>query len=326
MRRAEQLQKLFEEYLLNQKFNDQPRNLFEPFNYMLRLPAKRLRPVMALLACEAFGTDAKKALPQAFAIELFHNFTLIHDDIMDRAPLRRGKPSVHNKYGETIAILSGDAMLVFAYKYLVQANEQLVPKLLQVFNQCAIDVCRGQQFDMNFESEQNVSLSDYMKMIELKTATLIASSLKIGALVGGSNEKDSELLFLSGKELGISFQLRDDLLDVFSTSEKSGKQRGGDILQNKKTFLFLKALQVADDKTAAKLLKYYSSASASVQDRTRVNEILKIFTELKIEELTKLESENHFKKAMSLLQKAKITNERKGKLILFSKSLLNRSH
>ncbi|MFI5135784.1 MAG: polyprenyl synthetase family protein, partial [Chitinophagales bacterium] len=169
MHHVHQLQNFFEGYLRKQKFNEQPRNLFEPFRYILQLPAKRLRPTMVLLACEMFGTDGRKALPQAFAVELFHNFTLIHDDIMDRAPLRRGKPTVHNKYGETIAILSGDVMLVFAYEYLVQADVQLVPKLVQVLSNCAVDVCRGQQFDMNFESEKKVSLNDYMKMIELKT-------------------------------------------------------------------------------------------------------------------------------------------------------------
>jgi geranylgeranyl pyrophosphate synthase len=202
---------------------------------------------MLLMACEMFGTSATKALPQAFAVELFHNFTLIHDDIMDEAPLRRGRPSVHKKFGASTAILSGDAMLVYAYEYLVKADAKVVSELLRVFNLCATRVCEGQQLDMNYEMSNKVTTKDYLIMIELKTAALLAASLQLGAIVGGASPKDSQHLYEFGGQLGVSFQLRDDLLDAFGESEKIGKQRGGDIVQNKKTFLFLEAMRIAEE-------------------------------------------------------------------------------
>lgn len=192
MRSITALQELFNTELKSLNFPGTPRELYEPFTYMLGLGGKRMRPVMVLHACEMFGKDASHAMPQAVAIELFHNFTLIHDDIMDRAPLRRGLPTVHKKYNDTVAILSGDAMLVTAYQFLIQCDAVLLPRLIKVFNDCAVSVCEGQQLDMNFETADGLSVADYLNMIELKTATLVGVSLKIGAMMGGAAEEDAE--------------------------------------------------------------------------------------------------------------------------------------
>jgi geranylgeranyl diphosphate synthase type II len=260
MHSAEDLQQLFNNELKKLSFSRQPHNLYDPFKYMLNLGGKRMRPVMLLMACEMFGTDGTKAIPQAIALELFHNFTLIHDDIMDRAPLRRGKPSVHQKYGSATAILSGDAMLIYAYQYLIKTSFTPIEKLVSVFNDCAISVCEGQQMDMNFEDADAVSVEQYFEMIDLKTATLLAASLRVGAMIGGASEQDAEHIEHFGKNLGVAFQLKDDWLDAFGEAGKTGKQRGGDIIQNKKTFLLLEALRRADDDTKTELNQYFISS------------------------------------------------------------------
>lgn len=322
MRSIPDLQKIFNEELKSQRFSGSPKELYEPFDYILGLGGKRMRPVLLLHACELFGGDAFAALPQAVAIELFHNFTLIHDDIMDRAPLRRGLPSVHEKFNSTIAILSGDAMLVVAYKYLVQADSTLLPVLLKLFNDCAVKVCEGQQMDMNFETTWQLSVADYLRMIELKTATLMATSLKMGAILGGAPDNDAEHLYNFGKHLGISFQLKDDWLDSFGNAEKVGKQPGGDIIQNKKTFLIIEAMNNADEATKQKFNVWYSREDFNPEEK--VDAVLQLFNRLGINDRTKKEMQKHFDVARYHLDQLSVGETSKAGLRRWSESLLHR--
>lgn len=324
MHSVEELQQLFEKELQAQHFNHEPANLYEPFGYILGLSGKRMRPVMLMLSCEMFGADAQKALPQAIAIELFHNFTLIHDDIMDRAPLRRGMPAVHEKFNQTVAILAGDAMLVYAYQYLAQTEPALIGKLISIFNECAIKVCEGQQMDMNFETAMDVSVEDYLRMIELKTATLIAASLQIGALVGGSSDADGHQLYEFGKELGIAFQLKDDWLDAFGDAHKTGKQPGGDIIQNKKTFLLLAAMNLADASTKSQLQALLSPKENSGEEK--VDRVLEIFHRLNLDRITKEHSDKHYTRALAHLEKIEAIKAGKKGLINIAASLMLREY
>lgn len=233
-----------------------PANLYDPCRYLLAIGGKRVRPVVCLMAAELFGDINEDAWHAAEAVELFHNFTLIHDDIMDKAPLRRGQATVHHKYGLTAGILSGDVMCIFAYDALAKATRAL-QSMMQVFNRTAIEVCEGQQLDMDFESRDNVTIEEYIHMITLKTSVLLACSLKMGALTGGALGDNANKLYEFGKNMGIAFQLQDDYLDAFGESDKLGKQNGGDILANKKTFLLITAL-----------------AEANADQRAAINELL----------------------------------------------------
>ena len=234
MRTIKDLQSLFENYLIDEKITGYPNELYEPIGYMLSIGGKRLRPLLVLMAYEMFRNDAVNALPQAMAIEIFHNFTLVHDDIMDNAPLRRNEQTVFKKYNQNIAILSGDVMLVYAYNYLIKNQEKNIVDLIAIFNKTAIEVCEGQQLDLNFENNNEVTIEEYINMIELKTAVLLGAALKIGAINANSNDEDKEHLYQFGKLIGTSFQLLDDILDAFGDAEKFGKKVGGDIIQNKK--------------------------------------------------------------------------------------------
>ena len=238
-----ELRQLFENYLSQNILPESPAGLYEPVDYILQTGGKRLRSVLCLLACQLFGKDAEKALDMALAIEVFHNFTLVHDDLMDEADLRRGRMTIHKKYNEHTAVLSGDLMLIKVYEYLNRIdNPQVLQSILKVFNQTAIEVCEGQQYDMDFEQRMDVGLEEYIKMITLKTAVLIAASLKTGAILGGASPEDAQNLYDFGKNTGIAFQLQDDFLDTYGDTEKFGKKIGGDIIRNKKTFLLVYAL------------------------------------------------------------------------------------
>ena len=282
MSSIKELSFLIEKEINSINLPDSPKNLYDPFKYILNLKGKRTRPLLSLLAYKLFNSDVKNALPVAIAIELFHNFTLIHDDIMDNAPIRRGNLTVHNKWDDNTAILSGDVMMITCYKYLQKINSEYLNAAINIFNNMAIKVCEGQQFDMDFELNKSVSISEYIKMIEYKTAELIASSLQLGSLVAGANTKDMDHMYNFGINIGLAFQLKDDLLDVFGSTESFGKQIGGDILSNKKTFLYLKAMQVADIKQKIQLEKLYSG-----EDSEKKIELVKdIFTKLNIEKHT----------------------------------------
>ncbi len=322
MKKLSDLQKLFSEYIPYDSFNRNPNELYEPFKYILKLGGKRMRPVLVLLGCEMFSRKAEKALPQALAIELFHNFTLIHDDIMDKAPLRRGLPTVHEKYNSNIAILSGDVMLVYAYRNLIQCKRNLIEPVVTLFNQTAIEVCEGQQLDMNFESRNDVSVKEYLNMIKLKTAVLLGCSLQTGAIIGGASEKDAVRMYNAGCHLGIAFQLQDDILDSFGDEKKFGKQTGGDIIQNKKTILLIEAMNRASGETKEKLTEWFSKEKFDAKEK--VQDVLAIYKQLNIRAAAEKRMKSHYKSAMDELDKIKIPEGRKSELRKFAEELLVR--
>ncbi len=275
-----QLQQLFSEYLDNQVFDRDPRLLYAPMDYIMSIGGKRLRPLLALMGCQMFGRSAEAALPAAMAVEVFHNFSLVHDDIMDEAPLRRGMLTVHEKYNANTAILSGDAMLIESYRFLCQSPaDASLPRLMHIFNQTALEVCEGQAADMDFETRDDVSLPEYLRMIEQKTAALIGGALALGAVIGGAGEEDTAHLDAFGRNIGIAFQIQDDLLDTFGDPEKFGKKTGGDIARNKKTFLLLNALEMASPTTRQELLQLYSPSSQMVES-TKIETVKSIFSDL----------------------------------------------
>jgi geranylgeranyl diphosphate synthase type II len=283
----------------NTTFAQDPAQLYLPISYTLDLGGKRLRPVLVLMSCELFGGDIADAIYPAMGVEIFHNFTLLHDDIMDNAPLRRGNTTVHQKWDTNTAILSGDTMFVIAYEHVAKTNPVLLPEVLNLFNDTARKVCEGQQYDMNFETQPDVSIADYMTMIRLKTAVLIACSLKLGAILARASQEGADKIYEFGIELGLAFQLQDDFLDAFGDTSKFGKAIGGDIATNKKTFLFLKAFELATGDTLIKLTNYFFDKEISVGDKTEG--ILTIYRHLKIDEITRLEIEYHHAKAMEIL-------------------------
>lgn len=277
-------QKLFLDYLEENPWNQTPTGLYEPVNYIMQLGGKRLRPVLVLLAYTLFKEDVKKALPVAMAVEVFHNFTLVHDDIMDDAPLRRGKPSVHTKYDLNTGILSGDVMLIDCYEYLLKMDApQRVKQLVSIFNKVAIKVCEGQQYDIDFEKRNDVTIEEYVEMIKRKTAALISGSLALGAVAAGASESDVHHLSAFGENIGIAFQMQDDYLDTFGDPQKVGKKTGGDIIQNKKTFLILRALELAEPSVRRQLENYYSGTHFNEEEK--VKEVSSLLRSLQIPEI-----------------------------------------
>jgi geranylgeranyl diphosphate synthase type II len=312
--------KHLEEYKSNLN-SKSPKELYEPENYILSLGGKRLRPLLALVACDLFDKDPKHALNSALAVELFHNFSLIHDDILDAAPLRRNKETVHVKWNTNIAILSGDVMLVKASQVLENYDFKEFKKLNILFNKTAIEVCEGQQYDMNFENDKNVMVEDYLQMITYKTAVLLGCSLKMGAINANAPESDQNNLYEFGKHLGIAFQLLDDLLDAFAVdSEKFGKQIGGDIISNKKTFLFLKAVELANEKQQKQLAKLLKTKDTT----KKIEGFLEIYNDLKIKELCQIEADKHTAIAINSLSKVSANSPKKENLKKFANELLNR--
>jgi geranylgeranyl diphosphate synthase type II len=318
------LLKLFEAHLasytgaLSEK---KPQELYGPENYILSLGGKRLRPLLALIACDLFGSDPSKALPSALAVELFHNFSLIHDDILDDAPLRRNKPTVHEKWSRNIAILSGDVMLVKAYQCLEKSPPEQFIQLQKLLSQTAVEVCEGQQEDMNFETQQDVSVEDYLGMICRKTAVLLGCSLRMGAVTAGAALEDQLAIYEFGKELGIAFQLLDDHLDAFATdTKKFGKLKGGDIITNKKTFLLLKALELASPENKKEILLCLENKNAS----EKVHSMLEIFTRLQVDRLSAEEANRHTQKAVMALERIKADQKKKEALRSFAVGLLQR--
>lgn len=309
---------LLENTLNRQDFNDKPVELYEPISYILSLGGKRLRPALTLAACELFGGDANDALIPAMGIEIFHNFTLIHDDIMDKAPLRRGKKTVHEKWNSDVAILSGDAMLVKAYQYIVTVRPEILPQVVKVFNQTALEVCEGQQYDMNFETHEDVSEDDYIEMIRLKTSVLLGCALEIGALVAGASVTQSDLIYRFGESIGIAFQIQDDILDAFGDPEKFGKAVGGDILNNKNTILRLYAQHNANKEQLVALEAIYES------DNEKVEAIKKVFVETGALEYAKKRMDAYYDEAIQFLKEAKGQPEIEEELATFAQWLIKR--
>lgn len=322
MQNLHQFQEAFESYLQDNKLNNTPTELYEPVNYILSLGGKRLRPALVLAGHYLFDVKIEKALPAAMAVEIFHNFSLVHDDIMDAAPLRRGQATVHSKFGLNAGILSGDAMLILAYDFLLKSDGVASLDLMKTFNQMAIQVCEGQQMDMNFETQQFVTIEDYLKMIELKTAVLVACSLEIGALIGGANPRDAAALYEFGRCLGIAFQLQDDILDAFGDPKKFGKKPGGDIVQNKKTYLYLMAMEIAPIEVANKLKSLFTSET--LEENNKINAVLEIFDELNIKNLTEEKKAYFWKKALMALSSVNSLPDRKSLLENFATALMNR--
>lgn len=307
---------------LFQKAVPSPKELYEPINYMLAMDGKRIRPALLLMASEMFGGDWNLAVSAALGIEMFHNFTLVHDDIMDKAPLRRNNPTIHSKWNENIAILSGDVMLVKAYQYISKCDSVALSKTLHVFSIIAAQVCEGQALDMNFETLNDVSIEDYLNMIGLKTAVLLAGSLKIGAILGGASENDAEHMYEFGKNLGLAFQLQDDILDVFGQPDKFGKQVGGDILSNKKTFLLLKAMEMARGELLTTLNENLEAVDFAPEEK--IKSVTTIYNQLNVKEIAEQKMSEFYEKALEHIDLVDISSERKKNLKHFAENLLKR--
>lgn len=303
-------------------FQAEPAQLYEPISYILSLGGKRLRPALVLMAADMYGYDLSKAVPQAIGIELFHNFTLMHDDIMDEAPLRRGKTTVHEKWNANVGILSGDALFVKAYQSIVKTEPHNLPALMELFNQTALEVCEGQQYDMNFETQENVSMGSYLQMIKFKTAVLLACALKTGGLIADASEDDQQHLYEFGIHIGLAFQLMDDILDVYGDQKDFGKQVAGDILCNKKTCLYIQAYAKAKSEQI-KVLDYYF-AHQDFNANEKVAKVMEVYAELDVQSICKNLMEEHYALAMNHLEQVALPKARKTTLVEFAELLMVR--
>ena len=323
MQNVQYYQEAFETYLKQFKIAKEPSSLYNPINYILALGGKRLRPVLTLMTAEIFDCDYKKALNAALSIEVFHNFSLIHDDIMDDAPLRRGKETVHEKWNLNTGILSGDAMLIMAYQLFEAYNSETFQKLAKLFSKTALEVCEGQQYDIDFETRDDVTIADYLKMIEYKTAVLIGAAMKMGAIVANTSESNQSSCYEFGKNLGIAFQLQDDYLDAFGDSQTFGKQIGGDIVANKKTFLYLKAVEFSNDEDKQELQHLFSISPKDFDDK--VETAKQIFISSGAAKAVQQEIEHYTNKAFKVLENMAIDANKKIILKQFGEQLMNRN-
>jgi geranylgeranyl diphosphate synthase type II len=315
-------QNLVEKHIQTLSIPDSPPELYEPVKYVLSMGGKRIRPALVLLSCDLFSDAVESALIPALAIEIFHNFTLLHDDIMDRSEIRRGHPTVHIKYGENVAILSGDVMSILASRLINQSPGVVLQTVHDVFTRTAMQVCEGQQFDMNFEGRLAVDVEEYLNMIELKTAVLIAASLKIGAILGGASEKDANDLYDFGKHLGIAFQLQDDLLDTYGDPDLIGKKLGTDIVDNKKTYLVIEALEMASPPQKEELENWFTIEEFDHEEK--ISAVTSIFNDLEIKEVTETKIKEYYSTALSSLERLNRPDERKTELYNFASFLTNR--
>jgi len=302
---VKELQRLLEAQISIQKYGKQPASLYEPIRYLMGLGGKRLRPLLTLFSYNLYKDDVKKIIPYAVAVEAFHNFTLMHDDIMDKAPLRRGQPTIHARNGLTAGIL-GDVMLVTAYDYLNKISGKYLFSILNLFNQTAREVCEGQQLDMDFEQSDSVKMDDYLNMISLKTSVLLAASLKMGAILGGAGERNQNLLYEFGRKLGLAFQVQDDYLDAFGDPEKFGKQVGGDIKSNKKTFLLIHALETASLEQKQQLIQLLTG-----NGQEKVQKVLFLFRQCKVDEWANELKEKFITEAFTHLDDIAVLSKRK---------------
>lgn len=314
---------LIESEIRKQKFGQEPRSLYEPLRYIMALGGKRFRPLLTLLSYSLYKNDAQRIVPFATAVETFHNFTLLHDDIMDNAPLRRGKPTVHEKWNINTAILSGDVMQVKVYDLFLNLEGQMLKDVLLEFNKCATEVCEGQQWDMEFENKAKVTEAQYINMIRQKTAVLVGFSLELGAILAEASLADRLGLYQFGVNIGIGFQLKDDLLDVYGDQKKFGKQVGGDIISNKKTFLLIKALEMAKGKEKAELTRWLRTKK--FDKRKKVKAVTALFDKLQIEKITSDKIADYFQKGLSSLDQLEVSSSRKDQLKRFILNLMYRT-
>lgn len=312
----------FDSYLEENLKIREPENLYKPMIYILKLGGKRIRPVLVLMAAEIFGGDYRKALDAALAIEIFHNFSLVHDDIMDDAPLRRGEKTVHERWDINTGILSGDAMLINAYRLFENYEAETFRELAKLFSRTAIEVCEGQQYDIDFESRENVRVEEYLQMIDYKTAVLVGASLQMGAIVANASKENQEKIYQFGRLLGMAFQLQDDYLDAFGNPDTFGKQVGGDIIENKKTYLYLKALETSGPKEAQQLEHLYSINPGDVH--AKVETIKSIFENSGSAAFVKREIEDYTLRALQVLESLEIAPKEKEMLKRFGLELMNR--
>lgn len=324
MHSPEQLRDIIIAALEKLNFPANPARLYDPVRYMLGIGGKRMRPVLALMSCEIFGKPATLALNAALGIEVFHNFTLLHDDIMDQAPLRRTSPTVHAKWNQSIAILAGDVMFVKACELINAVEPSKAMACMEVFLRTAGQVCEGQQMDMDFESAQSVNKEEYLEMIRLKTAVLLGGSLQLGALIADAPSSDANSLYQFGVNLGMAFQLQDDILDVYGDSEKFGKQTGGDILANKKTFLLITALEKAEGALRSELIRWINAASGTFNPHEKINAVKSVYNELEVAEDSGIQMQQFFDKAMSHLDAIGVKEEKKEPLRHLSSRLMVR--
>lgn len=318
-----QYQEQFVLYLENQKIVKEPKNLYQPIDYILQLGGKRMRPVLTLMTAEVFDADYKKALPAALAVEVFHNFSLIHDDIMDDAPLRRGKITVHEKWNVNTGILSGDAMLILAYQFFEQYEPAIFKDLAILFSQTALEVCEGQQYDVDFETRDDVKIPEYLKMIKYKTAVLVAAAMKMGAIIAETSEENANLIYDFGLNLGLGFQLQDDYLDAFGDPKTFGKQVGGDIIENKKTYLYLKAIEFSSNEQRDELMNLFS---IQLDDNSeKIEAVKEIFNSTGASLATQKSIKEFTLKAFETLDKINISEDKKAILKAFGENLMGRN-
>ena len=323
MHSIQQYQEFVLDFLNAQQPVREPKNLYEPIQYILGLGGKKMRPVLTLMSAEIFDVDYSKALPAALAVEVFHNFSLVHDDIMDDAPLRRGNITVHEKWNINTGILSGDAMLILAYQYFEQYEPVIFRELAKLFSKTALEVCEGQQWDVDFETRSDVTIPEYLKMIEYKTAVLVAAAMKMGAIVAETSIENGDLIYDFGLNLGLAFQLQDDYLDAFGNPATFGKQIGGDIIENKKTYLYLKAIEFASAEEKAKLLQLFSVSLE--ENATKIEEVKTIFNATGATKATQQAIQDYTLMAFATLDKMNISSEKKSMLRSFGENLMNRN-
>jgi geranylgeranyl diphosphate synthase type II len=323
MHSIQQYQEFVLDYLKAQHCVREPKNLYEPIHYILELGGKRMRPVLTLMSAEIFNENYAKALPAALAVEVFHNFSLVHDDIMDDAPLRRGNVTVHEKWNINTGILSGDAMLILAYQYFEHYEPVVFRDLAKLFSKTALEVCEGQQWDVDFETRSDVTIPEYLKMIEFKTAVLVAAAMKMGAIVAQTSAENGDLIYDFGLNLGLAFQLQDDYLDAFGDPATFGKQVGGDIIENKKTYLYLKAIEFASSEERKQLLQLFS---VSLEDNSsKIEEVKTLFNATGASKATQQAIQDYTLKAFATLDKMNISSDKKAMLKAFGENLMNRN-
>lgn len=324
MQSLKQLQNIFSNYITENSFSGNPQSLFNAANYAVQTRGKRIRPLMVLASCQIFSGHASLALPQAYAIELFHNFTLVHDDIMDEAMLRRGSETVHKKFGLPLAVLSGDLLMIKAYEYLIQTNQNAIKKIVEIFNTMSVCVCEGQQSDMEFEKRLDVSVEEYLVMIEKKTAALLSAAFQMGAIVGSAPQDDLFHLAAFGKNLGLAFQLQDDFLDTFGNAETFGKKIGGDIFQNKKTWLLVSALSTSPSSTVNQINSWLERKEFNLLEK--LNFFQTIYKELNLDQKLLRLIDQYFSDAQLHLKQLSVSNENQKLLLEFVDSLNGRKN